>query len=1265
MRRLEMRIERLWANAKGPVSTTFRISILVIVILAIVISVPKVQAWAWDTHYFIENKAELVFSPGSLFSNNHSTLQTWCVMPDSVKNFMPDGGGEADWHWLDAYSYDPLPYQGQYDGQLPWAMQWIFDNIVQYLEAGDWTWSVQLLGAICHFTGDATMPLHSTWNYNPGYNHTNFEHEVDSHLGELSIPDNYVPQELDNITYAALTTLAESFSFTKEGSNPGDNNLTDFLKNDILWNDWIRSMTENRLRAAVQFTANTWYTAMIRAGLTIQAPTLTSPSDGSITTDNTPTFTWTSVNGTSFYDFQLASDNDFTSDVLTVKDLSTTSYTLVDPLTSGEWYWRVRAGDNSTHVGLWSQTHWFTAQANPENTIVIVILHTNDLHSHLLAEGESGGSAYIASIVDNEREQHPGRVLLLDAGDIIDGDPVGDLFYGRSVIEVMNAMRYDVMTVGNHDLGRYGGDYNYGVISIENDYLMDLKGIAEFPMLAANVLIDNSNPFESYVIKEIDNVKIGIIGVTVYFPPPENVQILDPENAVRECIKEIENQVDIIIALTHIGFEDDKSLASNVENIDIIIGGHSHTIRWTPWNVGKTKIVQAGAYGKYVGRILLEFDAENHENYNFSYNLIEVKHPPLEENQRIAEMVENYDSIISPIVDVKIGYTENALSQSETGKKVAESYKENTGADVGYQNYGGIRDSIPAGPIIIRQIHKVDPFGNKLMSMDLRGDYLKGELGYGYVAGAYSENSKWYLENGELIEDNEYYRVAVNDYSGTRYGFTYGENITYHGLCRDAFIKYLKEVFPFTIYIDGNDNFIPANGVSSGSGTENDPYIIENWDISAETAHGIEIRNTTAYFVIRNCYVHDGRGAGWSGIYFDGVINGKIDNNIAENNSYGIHLPNSDNHNIISNNIARKNGIHGIRLYSSNNNTVENNIAGNNDDSGIILGWSNNNLIGNNVVENNATYGIHFYNTYNNFIKNNIVENNHLYGIHPWYSDNSLISNNIVRNNSYQGIYLYYSDNNLIENNTAENNYYGIYLWISDNNYIYHNNIINNVTQAYDDSSNYWDNGYSSGGNYWSDYAGVDENHGENQDIPGSDGIGDAPYYISGDNNKDRYPLMGLSLIADWNLVSFPVVNENTTKYNLFTEAGVDPLTVNMGWFHPYEGYQPVGLHEKLKDNLGYWIKPPSSVTIKTRGTPKENENIYLVADWNCVGLPVVNENTTKYNLFTEAGVDPLTVNMGWFHPYLGYQPVGLHEKLKNNVGYYIKPPSSVTLRLP
>jgi parallel beta-helix repeat protein len=101
------------------------------------------------------------------------------------------------------------------------------------------------------------------------------------------------------------------------------------------------------------------------------------------------------------------------------------------------------------------------------------------------------------------------------------------------------------------------------------------------------------------------------------------------------------------------------------------------------------------------------------------------------------------------------------------------------------------------------------------------------------------------------------------------------------------------------IYINGNDNFTPANGVVGGSGTENDPYIIEGWAISAENVYGIWIENTTAHFVIRNCLVKNSYG-----IYLKNVAHGKIENCTLENN-FNVRLFYSDN-NIISNNIVEK-----------------------------------------------------------------------------------------------------------------------------------------------------------------------------------------------------------------------------------------------------------------------------------------------------------------------------------------------------------------------
>jgi len=375
------------------------------------------------------------------------------------------------------------------------------------------------------------------------------------------------------------------------------------------------------------------------------------------------------------------------------------------------------------------------------------------------------------------------------------------------------------------------------------------------------------------------------------------------------------------------------------------------------------------------------------------------------------------------------------------------------------------------------------------------------------------------------------------------------------------------------IYIDGNAGFTipdPVNG--GGSGTENDPYVIENWKISAGDAHGIYIRDTTEHFVVRNCLVENA-AANRFGIYLNHVWYGRIENNTCSNNTqHGICVINGSSNNVIINNTSRNNGIlplagFGIELVDSNNNALINNVCFNNLE-GIFLSRSDNNALDNNTISSNHDYGIILYLSDNCILSRNTILNNGWRHGNDWTSGIALeqstyntISNNTCLNNSYYGIGLFrYSDHNILENNTCENNDdygialdrgyigsgcggntlnkntcsnnrvgillrqsnnnltvnnictvnfdFGIHIADSDNNLIFHNNFINNINQADDDGTNYWDNGYPSGGNYWSDYTGVDENKGENQDMPGSDGIGDTPYYIPSDNNRDHYPLM-------------------------------------------------------------------------------------------------------------------------------------------------------------
>ena len=226
------------------------------------------------------------------------------------------------------------------------------------------------------------------------------------------------------------------------------------------------------------------------------------------------------------------------------------------------------------------------------------------------------------------------------------------------------------------------------------------------------------------------------------------------------------------------------------------------------------------------------------------------------------------------------------------------------------------------------------------------------------------------------------------------------------------------------------------------------------------------------------------------------------------NTCVGIEFWNTSN-NRIEGNIIQNNNWGGIELWDSSNIAIySNNLSNNND--GIDLLYSSNTAIYSNNLSNNNERGIYFYSSSNTAIYSNNLSNNKD-GIDLFSSNNNTIYSNNLSNNGKDGIYLSDSKNNIISSNIiSSNNYRGIYLWDSSNNSIYHNNLINNTVQAYDNTgTNSWDNGYPSGGNYWSDYNGSDTFSGPYQNITGSDGIGDTPYNISGGAGaKDNYPLM-------------------------------------------------------------------------------------------------------------------------------------------------------------
>jgi parallel beta-helix repeat protein len=413
-----------------------------------------------------------------------------------------------------------------------------------------------------------------------------------------------------------------------------------------------------------------------------------------------------------------------------------------------------------------------------------------------------------------------------------------------------------------------------------------------------------------------------------------------------------------------------------------------------------------------------------------------------------------------------------------------------------------------------------------------------------------------------------------------------------------------------------SNNYCGISLVSSSNNT------LSNNNASSNTVYGIYLESSSGNIITNNYVSMNIRG-----IYLSYYSNGNtITNNIAFSNSfYGINLEYSSNNTITNNNASSSPNI-GIYLDNSNSNTIANNTALNNY-HGINLGASNNNILVNNTVNSNPFMGymgivIRAIST-NNTISNNIANSNER-GIYLEFSSNNNISNNTATNNMY-GIYLSSTSNsNTITNNTLSlNSNYGIYLVSSINNLIYQNNIINNANQAYDDSINFWNASYPGGGNFWSDYTGVDRFSGVDQDVPGRDGFGDTARPITGGAMEDKYPLIKdnsqvftefvLNTQGGWNLISLSLLDPACVSTRLVSAYNFSQLGAVMisKWDAAAQKYISFisGFHTPsdpenfaITEDMAIWVWFTAPTPLNINGYAPGARSVSLMQGWNLVG---------------------------------------------------------------
>jgi 5'-nucleotidase / UDP-sugar diphosphatase len=421
------------------------------------------------------------------------------------------------------------------------------------------------------------------------------------------------------------------------------------------------------------------------------------------------------------------------------------------------------------------------------NQVDLRILYANDFHGFAepykagANEPPLGGIAYLAGAVDRARGKSPS--LLLAAGDMIQGNAWANLFRGKSSIDVMNAMKFDAMVVGNHE-------FDFGP-----KVLRERMAQARFPFLGANV--KGLRGLKPYIVKKLQGLRIAIIGVVTPETPvathPRNVAGLTfstPESAVGKYIRELKGRADIIIVLSHCGFQADQKLAARVPGINVIVGGHSHTKVLHPEQVGQTIIVQAWEHAKALG--VLNLRVSDGKVVGFDGALQEISPATGAANCQVQDLVARYERQVDGLLQRPLGETQVDLDgadvrtrETNLGDFVADVMRQKAGAEAAIINGGTIRTGVPRGQITMKDIYAMLPFDNYLVAISLTGAQLKAALEHGVarlgepsgsfpqVSGltfTYSRSApagtrvKDVIVGGQPLDLHKEYAVATNDY---------------------------------------------------------------------------------------------------------------------------------------------------------------------------------------------------------------------------------------------------------------------------------------------------------------------------------------------------------------------------------------------------------------------------------------------------------------------------------------------------------------------
>src|SRR5699024_7283763 len=352
----------------------------------------------------------------------------------------------------------------------------------------------------------------------------------------------------------------------------------------------------------------------------------------------------------------------------------------------------------------------------------LYIYYTNDLHSYF----ENGPK--VATFLKRkkaDRKRYGETYRLVDIGDHMDSvSSITEGSKGKANVALLNDLNYDHVTLGNNE----GITFSY-------DDFYTLYDEADFNVICSNLNCTvNENPDwlkKSFIEETESGIKIGYVGLTAAFNPYYNLLGWHVDGSAltlkRELI-ELKKKADVIVLLSHVGINEDRVIAQNFPEIDVIIGGHTHHLLRTGEYVNESVLTAGGKFCSYVGQVLLTWDHELNQLVKKEAYTTDITYLPddPETNELLAELRHKSDAILNEeVAELPEALAANWQKTTPLMQKLTDDVKEETNVDVVMLNSGLILDDFDAGKVTYKDVHYKCPHPNNLCIVHIKGDELK------------------------------------------------------------------------------------------------------------------------------------------------------------------------------------------------------------------------------------------------------------------------------------------------------------------------------------------------------------------------------------------------------------------------------------------------------------------------------------------------------------------------------------------------------------